>query len=148
MVVLNRKMTEMLQSSQKHYKGSLDSICEEIITKTKCINDCIVYDSTGELHDESINWNYVLRVMHDKTGFEMFQNEIDIDSDIFNSRDIFVFLLKFYNKLVTKYPNRVFCIILYFNGRGGIRFHTYRPEEGLWLSQEVDRYDNAILYLL
>ena len=45
------------------------------------------------------------------------------------------------------YPNRKFCIIFSMDESDiTVRFHTYREVEGLWISEDLESYDNPILY--
>lgn len=121
-------------------------LCKNIVLKTKCINDCILYNECGVLEENKINWEYVLRINGDLTGYEVSQNEILISDTIFNKNSMTLFLSELKFQFHNKFPNKKFCFIISYNDKGILRFHTYRISEGIWLSTDLEKYSEAVLY--
>lgn len=145
MLKMNSKMEEILEQKGKMNEETIESICENIISQVKCINDCVLYDENGNLEQKKINWDFVLKVHKDLTGYEVSHNEVSIPDELFNE-SLLSFLDKVKIRLTDKFPNRRFCIILSDSDRAVLRFHTYRLEEGLWLSNEIEKYKEPILF--
>lgn len=146
MVKMNEKMKELLKREGGESQINISELCKSIILKTKCINDCVLYDETGNLEKKKINWEFVLKINKDWTGYEVSHNEILIPDVIFFKDNIVTFLEEIRAQLKIKYPNKIFCLVLSYSDRGVLRFHTYRPIEGLWLSPEIERYKEPILF--
>lgn len=53
----------------------VNSIVKGILENTKKIHDCVIYDENNEVNNE-INFNKIISMYYDLTGFEMFCNEI------------------------------------------------------------------------
>ena len=146
MVKMNAGMRELLKKTNSKCTLNIADYCTSIVSKTKCINDCILYDEFGDLEQKKINWDFVLKNHQDWTGYEVSRNEILISELLFHEKYVFDFLSELKNQLKDKFPQRKFCIIMSYGDRAHLRFHTFRVMEGLWLSPEVDEYEEPILY--
>ena len=145
MLKMNQKMQKILKQKGGMNKKTIVAICEDIVSQVKCINDCVLYDENGNLEQKKINWSIVLKVNKDFTGYEVSHNEILLPNELFNE-SLLIFLDEIKFQLLKKFPNRKFCIILSDSDRAVLRFHTYRPQEGLWLSQDLEKYKAPILF--
>lgn len=148
MIKANKKMDDILKKKTPCNVVCIEQLCMRIVSKTKCINNCILYDNTGTLDNKTINWDFVLKVNFDFTGYEVCQNEIKILDDIFSQDAMHLFLINLNKQLKTKFPNRKFCFILTYSDVGILRFHTYRSNEGMWISSNLESYQEPILYAL
>lgn len=145
MLKMNLEMEKLLKKKGEMDEETIVIICENIISKTKCINDCVLYDETGKLEQKKINWNFVLKMNKDWTGYEVSHNEVVLPIDLFNE-SLLRFLEQMKLHLLKKFPNRKICVILSNSDRPVLRFHTYRVQEGLWLSLELEKYKEPIMY--
>lgn len=86
--------------------GNIDKLCRDIISKTKEINNCILYDLDDNLSEDNIDFEYMLKIINDFTGCEMCFNEICISY----SKLKIEFIPHLVNKLKTlfniKFPNK------------------------------------------
>lgn len=151
-MILNTKMEKIICDSNNNedLKEFISEFCDNYLLKTKIIRDCIIYDQEGDLSEEKINFERILQFYGDWTGYEASCNEIRITDyldlnkkNIGNILDIFNYLKK---GLLNMYPNRKFCIIISIDEPDiTLRFHTYRKEEEIWISEDLESYDNPIL---
>lgn len=144
----NEKMKIFLEKKETFDVSIVEQLCMGIVSKTKCINNCILYDDTGILDSKTINWDFVLKVNYDLTGYEISQNEIEIMDDIFSKDAIHLFLTKLKKLFKSKFPDKKFCFILSYTDVGILRFHTYREKEGMWISSNLESYKEPVLYEL
>ena len=56
----------------------------EIISKTKIIKDCVIYDDEG-INESDINWNVVSKYVRDLTEYEVACNEFRLRKDEFKN---------------------------------------------------------------
>lgn len=148
MIRMNTKMEVFLKKDRLQEKSNILELCDDIVLKTKCINDCILYDAQGNLEHKKINWDFVMKINKDLTGYEVSHNEILLEDNIFFVDDIMIFLEELKHQLEHKFPFKQFCFIISYSERGALRFHTYRPNEGLWVSSELEKYETPILYAM
>lgn len=144
----NEKMNVLLEQEKSIDILSIKQLCYKISSKIKCINDCVLYDNNGILDNDKINWDYVLKLNYDLTGYEVSCNEIVIPDNIFCKNGVNVFLDELKKQLSEKLIDRKICFIMYYNGIGVLRFHTYRPDEGMWLDSVLENYQEAVLYYI
>ena len=150
---LNTKMKNIIYDriNSEDLRDHISEFCDNYLSKTKIIRDCIIYDQEGNLSEDKINFERILKLYGDWTGYEASCNEIrltdylDLNKEnIGNIIDVFNHLKE---GLLNMYPNRKFCIIFSMDESDiTVRFHTYREVEGLWISEDLESYDNPILY--
>ena len=117
-----------------------------VLSETKLVHDCVLCDPRGDLLDEPINIEWIIKIHGDLTGFEASVNEIVLNENSFSSAEISEmaqFLLK---GLRQKYPSRSFCIIISIDNQNAvIRFHTAREEETMWCDMNLENYNEPVL---
>ncbi|MDE6469587.1 MAG: hypothetical protein K2L19_01010 [Eubacterium sp.] len=148
MLTFNKKMKDLLGQKKSSNPVNIEQLCESIISKTRCINDCVLYDECAQLDEKAINWDWVLKVNSDLSGYEVNRNEIFLADELFYKDAMIEFLTGLNSQLQNKFADKRFCLIVYYNDVGVLRFHTYREEEGLWLDTDLEKYEEAVLYFL
>ena len=148
MVNMNKIMKKMLRGNKEYNEMSkINLITEEVVSKTKLIRDCVIFDEDGTLDESKINFSRILKFVMDWTGYEVSCNELRFPKKEIPSHQ-FIDLAEILDiKLSQKYEGRKFGIILSVVDEWiDLRFHTYRKDEGLWLDKDLNKYDNPILY--
>lgn len=149
MLNMNDKMKKIISNEsnlnlEKKYLAFLD----EIISKTKRVGDCIIYDDEG-ISDSDINWEKIFKLVGDFTGYEVACNEFRWEKgecDVTQCQKLAQDML---NMLQNKYKEKQFVVYVYINdGNIDVRFHTYRATEGFWLMEDLNGYDNPILWFM
>ena len=146
------KMNDMMNAILKDEKGEestlqLDSILIEIVSKTKKIKDCIVYDKDGTLEEEKINFDRILQFVGDWTGYEVSCNELRFERNSISQSQFEVLASRLGDMLSQKFNGKEIVVyILLCDNEIELRFHTYREDEVLWLDKDLNKYDMPILY--
>lgn len=146
MLAFNEKMKALLEQKKSSNSVNTEQLCESIISKTRCINDCVLYDEDAQLDEKTINWDWVLKVNSDFSGYEVGHNEIMLADDLFCRDSMMEFLTKLNHQLQNKFADKRFCLIVQYNGIGVLRFHTYRKNEGMWLDTDLEKYQEPVMY--
>ncbi|MCI9582125.1 MAG: hypothetical protein HFG46_00295 [Clostridium sp.] len=148
MVNMNKIMKKMLRGNKEYNEMSkINLITEEVVSKTKLIRDCIIFDEDGMLDESEINFSRILKFDKDWTGYEVSCNELRFPKNEIPSHRFIDLAEKLDIKLSQKYEGRKFGVILsVVDDWIDLRFHTYRKDEGLWLDKDLNKYDNPILY--
>jgi hypothetical protein len=145
---MNDAMRKILQNIMptKDNIHAIDNLCNEILSKIQKANDCIIYDKQNIIKEHHFDFNKQIKLLGDRTGLEMWYNEIRLDG--LKTSNILQFLKTMKEKLNNKYVNTEFCLIIYLSEDNDIdfRFHTYRKEEGLWLNENLEKYNGPIIY--
>lgn len=152
-MILNTKMENIIyehNNKSEDFNKCISEFCDNYLLKTKRILDCIIYDQEGDLSEEKINFERLLQFYGDWTGYEASCNEIRLTDYLELNKNNIGYILDVFNSfkkgLLNMYPNRKFCIIISIDEQDiTMRFHTYRKEEGMWLSEDLESYDNPIL---
>ena len=145
MICLNKKMAVLLAEEKSFDTNDIKQLCVGIVSKTRHINDCILYDFSNP---EKINWDYVLKTYGDLIGFETSQSEIIIPDEIFCRNGISILLTELEKLFHKRFQNKRVCFILSHNGLGLLRFHTYTSMDKMWLSHDLEGYKEAVLYYI
>ncbi len=125
----------------------LDSILTEIVSKTKKIKDCIIYDKDGTLEEEKINFDRILQFVGDWTGYEVSCNELRYERTSISQNQFGVLVSRLGDMLSRKFNGtEIVVYISLYDNEIELRFHTYREDEGLWLDKDLNKYDVPILY--
>ncbi len=146
------KMNDMMNAILKDEKGEesslqLDSILTEIVSKTKKIKNCIVYDKDGTLEEEKINFGRILQFVGDWTGYEVSCNELRFERNSILQSQFGVLASRLGDMLSQKFNGKEIVVYISLcDNEIELRFHTYREEEGLWLDKDLNKYDMPILY--
>ena len=151
MIKMNLLMQELLsvKDIQKADNTNIIHISKDIVGNTKQINGCVIFDREGIVKEENINWDLVLKVNKDLTGYEVSCNELTLSIDSIPISQILHFICLFNFELSNKFRNRNFGIIAIIDsGMINLRFHTYRENEGLWLTDDFEKYMEPIIYCI
>ena len=105
----------------------------------------MIFDENGTLNEERMNFDRILKIVG--AGYEVSSNELRFSKGEIPRNQILYFVDCLNLELSRKYGERKFGIIIsLYDGSVDLRFHTYREEEGLWLDNNLDKYDVPILY--
>ena len=149
MLKVNRAM-EQLISSQTFANNHCEynSIIDRITHNTKTIKESIVYDTEG-IDESLVDFKRIFKYVDDWTGYEIMCNEILVHSSELPVSQYIVFAKKLQDSLQSKFAGKRFVIYLCVKKDFiELRFHTYRKNEGLWLNDNLNEYDNPILCFL
>ena len=153
MLKMNNKMKSLLYNininQPNKISKNVEKICNEIVSKTKIIFNCVVHDPNDELKEKNLNKNYVI---NDTVRYESNCNEFR-PIDYFDYHCEFTAHIVHYTlyhlkiKLKDKYPNRKFCIIISISDKiSTVHFHTCINNEDLWISNNLDNFEDPVLY--
>lgn len=144
-------MNDMMNAILKDDKGAesslqLDAILTEIVTKTKKIKECIIYDKDGTLEEEKINFDRILQLVGDWTGYEVSCNELRFERNSIPQSQFLRVASRLGDMLSQKFNGKEIVVyISLFDNEIELRFHTHREDEGLWLDRDLNKYDMPIL---
>lgn len=142
---------EKLLLNENDKKEALETgmIIREVVNKTKIIKDCIIFDENGKLEESKINFDRILKMVGDWTGYEISCNELRYFKLELPPDQFLCFADGLNSALLQKYSGRKFGIVISVDNEIiDLRFHTYREKEGLWLDKDLNKYDNPILYYI
>lgn len=148
MLIINDEMKKIISNSvTQRLDIKTKTFLQEIVNNTKILKDCVIYDEDG-IEESMINWNRMLKIVGDATGYEIGCNEFRLEKDEVGAGQYQMLAYELHAMLKDKYPNRKFVIYLSVNdGYPEIRFHTYRTEDGFWLQEDLNVYIAPILCL-
>jgi len=153
MINMNMKMKDIITKNAMNVEvnDKILKLCNYIILKTKNIRDYIIFDEKNDLEEKNINYERILKFYGDWTGYEVSCNEIRITDYIsFKQKEFYMIphILEYLKLgLSKKYGTRKFCIIISIdNDHVILRFHSYRENEGLWISEDLEGYEEPIIY--
>ena len=122
-------------------------ISKQVIKKTRLIRNCVIFDKNGTLNEERMNFDRILKIVGDWTGYEVSSNELRFSEKEIPRNQILYFVDCLNLELSRKYRERKFGIIIsVYDESIDLRFHTYREKEALCLDNNLDKYDVPILY--
>lgn len=128
--------SEELTESEKHH---IDELINDVVFENGCL-----FMKTKNGCDANIE-NF-----RNKTEFEAWNNEILINSEFPESRITAAFALGFFEefgaRLMMICPERMCSIMSEDNGRYTYRFHIVRKGEPLWISEDLEKYAQPIMY--
>ncbi len=143
----NLKMINFLSTIKNdQIHDELNAVINSIISNVKLIKNCTIYD-TDNITDEDVNLDTVLKYVGDLTGYEMGCNEFRFE----NTGDIpfLTVATYFLSQLKKKFAERIFVVyVLVENDVFFVRFHTFRKNEGIWLNENLEQYENAVMYAM
>lgn len=145
MINTNWMMSQILLKEGEKQGLQAKMISKEVIKKTRLIRNCVIFDENGTLNEERMNFDRILKIVG--AGYEVSSNELRFSKGEIPRNQILYFVDCLNLELSRKYGERKFGIIIsLYDGSIDLRFHTYREEEGLWLDNNLDKYDVPILY--
>ena len=147
MIKMNDMMNAMLEDDKRAESClKLDAILGEIVSKTKKIKDCIIYDKDGTLEEEKINFNRIIQFVGDWTGYEVSCNELRFERKSIPQSQFLVLASSLSDMLSQKFNGKKIVVYISLcDNEIELRFHTYRKDEGLWLDEDLNKYDMPIL---
>lgn len=146
MTYSNSKMQKLLGCNDDVIKPEFLSMADKQIDKLfrelKFENECLFLSMHNGKADASN--------VSDRVGFEACYNEILINS-LFPKKKVTVSLAAtFYSMFITRFSGEYlqkFCAILSEdNGRWTYRFHIVREGEPLWISEDLEKFAQPIMY--
>ena len=145
MININWMMNQILLKEGEKKGLQAEMISKQVIKKTRLIRNCVIFDKNGTLNEERMNFDRILKIVG--AGYEVSSNELRFSEGEIPRNQILYFVDCLNLELSRKYGERKFGIIIsLYDGSIDLRFHTYREEEGLWLDNNLDKYDVPILY--
>lgn len=156
MIKINNKMREYILEannfSEEDINNKVKQFSDQIFSTIKAIDETVVIiDLQNEMEQEGLNHGGILELYGDYTGYEASCNDVRVN-DYIDIDDVapFPFVLRLFesleNLLKQRYPQFQFVLIASIEEKYiTIRFHVLREEEGGWLSEDIDGYEEAIL---
>lgn len=138
-------MNELMKQYLVSEESNLQDLAKMIVSDTKIIYDCLVYDKEGAIDETRINFNRIMMMYGDRTGYEVACNEIRLDKEILSKSQIPSFLIELDREFITKFSKKVVIYIQELDDVLELRFHFLRENEKLWLSDNLNGYDNPIV---
>ena len=138
---MNDMMNAILKDEKElEFSLQLDSILTEIVSKTKKIKDCIIYDKDRTLEEEKITFDKILQFVGDWTGYEVSCNELRFERNNISQGQFRVLASRLGDMLSQKFNGKEIVVyILLCDNEIELRFHTYRENEGLWLDKDLNK---------
>lgn len=113
------------------------------------INDCIIYDEKGVIKEENINFDRIIKIVGDWTGYEVGCNELRFNLRLIKTQYLLAFANYLHKILNKKYaPKAIVVYVTLYGDEVEVRFHTKRENEGFWLDSDLSKYDVPILYIV
>lgn len=119
------------------------NLAREIVNGIRNVRDCLVYDKEGKINENDLDFDRIIKMNGDKTGYEISCNEIRINK--LSKNQIISFLIEFDRTITAKFSRKVVIYIQDLEECMELRFHSFREDEKLWLSENLDGYDIPIL---
>ncbi|WOC56480.1 hypothetical protein [Bacillus halotolerans] len=152
-----KRLKERLEDLSNTNKVDLSNLKDIISPNIVKVDDCFILDLEDELTDNpTINWNRILKMYGDKTGYEASCNELRINdyldySDL-SGEEILFYALQvvdgWEHHLKEKFPEHKFVVIISIDeGFATIRFYKYREKESSWLKADIEEYGNEAILL-
>ncbi len=150
MISMNKAMKSELQGiSQCVCSTQVEEVVQSVIGRVHLIKDCIIYDERGEIKEESINFERILRFVGDWTGYEVSCSEIRFPRERIPKEQMMDFMRKIRDGLSRIiHGEKVVVYISLFEGELELRFHRYRENERAWLADELDVYCTPIIRMM
>lgn len=141
----NRRMNTLLikggEISPSDFTGTEKRI-EKLFKDLKFENGCLFLEThNGKASSENVA---------DKTEFEAWHNEILINS-LFPKKKIspafaMQFFAQFNAKLQENFNEKICAIMSEDDGRWTYRFHIVREDEPLWISEDLEKFAQPVMY--
>ncbi len=152
-----KKLIERLEEQSNTNKVDLSNLKNIISPNIVKVDDCFILDLEYELTDNpTINWNRILKMFGDKTGYEASCNELRIndylDYNDLSDEEILLYALQVVDgweyHLKEKFREYKFVVILSIDeGFATLRCYKYREEESSWLKADIEEYENESILI-
>lgn len=158
-MIANRKLNQILKSIDGYrftakftinVQGLLDLLSPKFVSVYDCI---IISDKSADILET--NFSKMISMYGDRTGYEASNTEVRIndfiengDLDVYDLVSIALLAIQCWSAKI-KYvdDSSKFCFILSCDEQYvTLRFHKVRAEEGVWLSRDIEKYDDAVGY--
>ena len=145
---MNNEMKKIVSNQTiENCDNKFGTILDNIIKKTRRIKESVIYDE-DEIDESTIDFERVFNFVGDWTGYEISCNEIRIETVMLSSNQYVTFANMLQKMLKNKYKDKDFIVYIYLNDDYiEVRFHVYREKEGFWLNENLNMYNNPILYV-
>lgn len=147
-----RYLLNKAKGTKEYIQMSTDNMSKILTPNFIEVYNCIIIDTNNEIKAENIDFERILLMFHDRTGYEASCNEVRLNDYIDCSDEMGVLktaeiIMKVWEKkLVMEYPQYRFCIILSFSeGYAKLRFHMIRENEKSWLKSDLETYKDEAL---
>lgn len=149
MIDMNEAMKNELQGKiQVECSNQVECFVKSIVSRVKKIRDCIIYDERGILKEENINFERVLKMAGDWTGYEVNCNEVRFSKNCVPKEQIVDFLQRLGDLLSqVAMGEKVVTYISFYERDVEVRFHKSREDEKHWLVDNLDKYSVPIIRL-
>lgn len=146
MTYSNSKMQRLLGCSgdviKPEFLAMADKQIDKLFRELKFENGCLFLSMHNGKADASN--------VPDRVEFEAWHNEILINR-LFPKKKVTASLaLTFYSMFITRlsgdYPQKFCTILSEDNGHWTFRFHIVRDGASLWLSEDLEKFDQPIMY--
>ncbi len=143
MIKMNNKMKYIFFEHLDDLNDEIIHQLDEIVSNIKMVNSCIIYDKDG-INDSDIDMDRILKFTKTLTAYEIGCNEFIIKNvHSISLKKIASYLL---DSMKRKFEGSEFVIYLIMKEDSAeIKFHKYRKDDGLWISDEINDYDEPIL---
>lgn len=148
MIIMNNQMEKnLLAQNSKKLDEKTIIYFQAVVNKTKLIKDCVIYDEG--ICEKNIDLEQIMKFTFDLTGYEIGCNEFRVEKSFIKDNEYQKIAINMHEMLKTKYEGRKFAVYVCVNDDYiEIRFYTYRQEEGLWLDEDLNNYENPVLYVI
>ena len=150
MIKFNLSMKNLLNKNKQIFNNDkeIDKLCQKILAKSDLINGCLLIN-INEKEKKELDFDYLLTTFGDLSYSEWYNNEVLLPNDIVTNNKILQFSMKIKRKFELKFKNKNICIVIdSMNDIRLLRFHIYRKNDGLIISNINEIKENAILLLL
>ena len=127
---------------------------QKILTpKFKKLYQCVLMDNDDVLSEEKINIERILQIHGDRTGYEASINEVRVNEYLNRSDFEDIELVSIGQSIINEwkqmlekiFPEENFIFIMtMLDGNLTLRFHKDRVDEKKWLSNDLEKYKEAI----
>jgi len=159
-LIMNDAMDKIINNidlqSERQLDIKLDSLRALFSPRFIRVHDCIIIsDNDIVLSDEK--FDKVIHMFTDRTGYEASNTDTRIN-DYFENLEmpfneavvIAVMAINIWsNELKFIEPTAKFCFVIGCSDMYvTIRYHKFRKNEGLWLSENLEEYENPVGYII
>ncbi len=148
----NRFMSALLNSVNSGKSAVSSADREDIESVTDRLFSDVVYES-GCLFMRTDNGKALPHNLDndmDKVEFEAWHNEILINSEFGEGRVTAAFAMEFFTRfnerLAAVCPRKICSVMSEDDGRWTYRFHIVREGEPLWISEDLGKFSQPVLY--